>query len=68
MIGKGKYDSEATELRKRVKADAIIVIIINGEKGHGFSCQLPLEIAPKMPLVLRMVADQIEADVKGATN
>jgi hypothetical protein len=39
MIGPGKYDAVCTVAREATKAEAAIVIIINGDKGSGFSVQ-----------------------------
>jgi len=40
MLGPGKYDQDATELRKKYKADGIILVVMNGSKGNGFSVQI----------------------------
>jgi hypothetical protein len=60
MIGPGKYDAECTFVREWTKATAAIVVVVNGNKGSGFSCQAPPEIAAKLPAILRDMADQIE--------
>jgi len=39
MIGPGKYDDACTAARVATHAEAAIVIIINGDKGSGFSVQ-----------------------------
>lgn len=59
-MGPGKYDKECTEIRSRIKADGIIMIVFGGEKGNGFSAQLPLHLTLSMPEILRKVASDIE--------
>jgi hypothetical protein len=59
-IGPGKYDDLCTEVREKSKAKGAIVIIFDGEKGGGFSCQVPLSIQMIIPKLLRDVADNIE--------
>lgn len=59
--GPGKYDDLATYVREQSQADGVIVIVYNGNKGQGFSCQVTdLRIHAAMPSSLRAVADQIE--------
>jgi hypothetical protein len=62
MLGPGKYDDVCTELRDKTKAEAAIIIVIEGEKGSGFSCQAPLPVLAGLPAMLRSMARQIEAD------
>jgi hypothetical protein len=68
-FGPGKYDDDATAIREKLKANGIILIVLGGEKGQGFSAQLDLAAAMAMPEMLRTVADQIEetqAEIKAA--
>jgi len=37
------------------KARAAIVIIVDGEKGSGFSCQAPLDVTISLPDILKNV-------------
>lgn len=66
MTGPGKYDELCTKVRQEAEAEAAIVLIFGGNKGSGFSCQLPLELIAKVPSMLRTMADQIEADSHGS--
>lgn len=59
-LGPGKYDKEVTEIRKRLKADGVILIVFGGKNGPGFSAQLPLHETLLIPKFLRDMADQIE--------
>jgi hypothetical protein len=61
-IGPGKYDKACTAARESTKASAAVLIVIGGEHGHGFSAQFSdPRIAHGLPLLLRQVAEQIEA-------
>jgi hypothetical protein len=68
--GPGKYDYEATKVMLSADAKAAIIIVLDGNRGSGFSCQFsdPL-LMETVPEILRRVADQIESDVRlgGAT-
>lgn len=59
MIGPGKYDDICTEVREKTKARSVLVIIIGGNKGEGFSVQSDIGTLMKLPTILRNVADQI---------
>ena len=62
MIGPGKYDEECTTAREATKAEGALLLVFNGNKGSGFSAQIPTKWLLKIPVILRSVADQIEAD------
>jgi hypothetical protein len=64
MIGAGKYDDALTEARKMCGASAALLIVLDGEKGAGFSCQSTPTHLLKLPTLLRQVAGQIEADLR----
>lgn len=59
MLGAGKYDDEATLIRERTKARGVIVIVLDGNRGSGFSCQAPIDVTLKMPDLLELVARDI---------
>lgn len=40
MNGPGKYDEHATRVREETGAQSVVVIVIGGNKGHGFSHQM----------------------------
>jgi hypothetical protein len=65
-LGAGKYDDECTLAREKAEAEGIILIVFNGKKGNGFSCQAPLDVLLRLPSVLRDLADTIERDNQGA--
>lgn len=64
MIGPGKYDESCTAVREKHKAGGVMLIVFDGDLGTGFSCQLPILDLEKIPAVLRIAADQIDADYK----
>lgn len=64
--GPGKYDDLCTEVREKAEAEGVILMIFNGNKGQGFSCQLSPILTHLVPHLLREVADQIEEDMKAA--
>jgi hypothetical protein len=63
-IGKGKYDDLCTEAREKSKGRGAILIILEGEKGFGFSVQAGLPDLLKLPAVLRIIADNMEEDLR----
>lgn len=58
-LGPGKYDAEVTELRERLKAAGVVLIVIRGERGDGFSAQLPMAQTLLIADMLETVARQI---------
>jgi hypothetical protein len=60
VIGPGKYDDLATEVRTKAQAEGVIVLVINGTKGSGFSAHLSLELTLTLPTILRDMARQID--------
>lgn len=57
--GPGKYDDLCTFVRENAKAKGALVIILDGEKGSGFSCQADLAVARQLPKMLENIAKQI---------
>ena len=62
LVWPGKYDEEATIVRERTGGHTVIVIVLGGDRGEGFSVQTedPL-VNRSLPALLRRVADGIEA-------
>jgi len=70
-IGKGKYDDLCTTVREQTQAGAAFVIVLNGNKGSGFSAQFDESMVGPAGMVvvarsLREVAAEIEADIARA--
>jgi hypothetical protein len=66
-FGPGKYDDVATRVREDVglvdgDAGGVIVIVIGGHLGAGFSCQADLETTLALPDMLESIARQIRAE------
>lgn len=62
--GPGKYDEACSEARRSTKAVGVLLVVLEGEHGSGFSAQLPHELRVAIPATLRSVADQIERDMQ----
>lgn len=65
-LGPGKYDDVATYVRVATDAKAVVVIVIGGDKGSGFSIQAEVGFVdgPILTKLLRDLADEIEFDIK----
>ena len=63
-LGPGKYDDLATIVREQTNAQAVIVVVIGGTLGNGFSVQAREGVVLKIPALLRMLANTIEADTQ----
>ena len=61
--GAGKYDGLATWVRSYAEAAGVIVVVIDGRWGSGFSVQATGEVTAKLPELLRTLADNIESDL-----
>ncbi len=62
MIGPGKYDEACTNARIATAATGgVLLIVLDGRHGSGFSAQLSLEAQQYLPTMLREVATQIES-------
>jgi hypothetical protein len=64
----GAYDDLCTEARKQAGAKVCLLIIIGGNKGSGFSAQMPGFAAADVPDILRDVANQIEREKRGMSS
>jgi hypothetical protein len=63
--GPGRYDAECTAARTSADARAVLLIVVGGNRGHGFSVQcVDGDIEATLPRLLRDVADDIEAGVR----
>jgi hypothetical protein len=67
-LGPGKYDRLATWARERANAEALYLLVINGNKGSGGSLQVRgMPSVADLLLIakaLRLVADSMEADAQ----
>jgi len=60
-LGPGKYDKECTVARESTHAEGVIMIVLNGDRGCGFSAQASPGVLAVMVDLLRNTADQLEA-------
>jgi len=60
----GKYDDICTMARNCAKAQGAVLIIIGGDKGTGFSVQLPLSHLLSLPAMLETMAKEIRLDLQ----
>jgi len=67
MLGPGKYDDLCTKARQEAEAAGAILLLMDGNKGTGFSAQLTLDHMFAIPGILRQMADQIEKDQASGT-
>lgn len=57
LNGPGKYDAECTVARTSTQAEAVMLIVLNGHRGSGFSVQTD------NPFLLPYLADVLEAAI-----
>lgn len=63
--GPGKYDAQATYVRETSGAQAVVVIVLEGSQGSGFSVQAHEHIQPEhLASLLEMTAAQIRGSHK----
>lgn len=65
VVGRaGRYDDQAIRVFKETKAEAVVLFVLGGSKGHGLSCSaLPANaerVSAMIPDLLREIADAIE--------
>ena len=63
-LGPGKYDDLCTDVRTRAHAEGVVVIVLNGERGSGFSVQADLDTTLRLPALLELVAQQIRDSIQ----
>jgi hypothetical protein len=62
-VDPGKYDAQATVVRRATNARAVVVIVLGGDKGPGFSVQADSDVVYRLPEMLRRVATKIEENL-----
>lgn len=68
-LGPGKYDDVCVTVRERVgitenTGGGVLVIVLGGEKGNGFSMVADERTMEMVPDMLEFVAKQIRRDVR----
>jgi len=61
-LGPGVYDDACTKAREETGGEGVLLIVIRGTKGTGFSCQATPHVTAALPDVLEDVAAQIRRD------
>jgi hypothetical protein len=65
MNGPGKYDHECEFLLKLLQARAIILAVVDGNRGSGFEVSTnDQKFERVLPALLREMADEIEKDLR----
>lgn len=68
-LGPGKYDDELTAALESARRFGPVeggLLLVFGQPGkRGFACQATAETLVRVPMLLRIMANQIEADMKG---
>jgi CO dehydrogenase nickel-insertion accessory protein CooC1 len=67
MLGAGKYDDVARAVIEMAMAKFTAVLVIDGDKGSGFSVAVrvqDMELIARVPSMLREMANEIEKDLK----
>lgn len=57
----GKYDAALGQVLDSLNAESGMLVVLDGDKGAGFSVRAPLDLILAMPTMLRRLADAIEA-------
>jgi len=61
-LGPGRYDSFCTDVRMLTGAQGVLLIVLNGILGSGFSCQADAATTTLLPDILENIARQIRRD------
>lgn len=63
-IGPGTYDDICTKVRNETEAQVVIVAVIGGNKGTGFSVQSHgRDVTADLPRILETIAAEIRASI-----
>jgi predicted ATPase with chaperone activity len=62
MRGPGKYDEAATAAREATGAAGVILIVVGGKLGSGFSVQCYDKLLP--PAVLAQMLESVAAEIR----
>ena len=66
--GPGKYDDMVSMVRQQIgmtDSGGVVLIVVGGERGPGFSCQADLQTTLLLPDLLELVAKQMRKDIAG---
>lgn len=63
-FGRGKYDKICEDALKETKALGLLLLVIEGENGSGFSVKATFEIMLGLPELLEAAAELIRKDLQ----
>lgn len=65
-LGPGKYNDACSAARLLTEAHGCLLIVINGNRGHGFSIQMTPQLMAhgNVSTMLRAMADEIDQSVR----
>ena len=63
MNGPGKYDEACTVARLSTGAGGIVLMVVDGNQGNGFSVQGQPELVFRLPELLEQMAQDIRASL-----
>lgn len=72
--GQGRYDPECSGMLVQTSADVLLLVVLGGSKGSGFSMSVNVRKVQTVPALekivaaLRSAADQIEKDLRALSN
>jgi hypothetical protein len=61
--GGGTYKEEGKKFKEELDAKVLIMLVYQGKKGHGIFVSGDIKEMAKMPVVLRLLADELEANL-----
>ena len=61
-LGPGKYDDLCTLVREKSDAEGVLLIVLKGNQGDGFSAQTTAEALFTFPELLEDIAAQMRRD------
>jgi len=66
-IGPGKYDDLCTYVSEQVgtreRGGGVLLIVLNGDRGNGFSCTADYETILQLPDILEAAARQLRQEM-----
>ncbi len=62
-LGPGKYDREAEKLRRRLKCNGLVLVVIEGTRGSGAAVQIREDYADVVPEWLERLAAELRRDI-----
>lgn len=62
-LGSGKYGEECSKILEETEAEGVILVVISGNKGSGFSCHASPEVVAELPSILENLSKQIKGSM-----